>query len=296
MYGQLSRRYRDLEEQVERFQKYGRPKAWLDRYWFLAFLVVTLCSGIIISLLVPEEIASTLSATVTLVFLVLFALALKFLERKSRINQLDPDDWLVYYCLLVMDNLDKHRETDKELKKKVFRKGAIKAGKELLAVIQDKWIVGDFKIAKTVFGDQISDFKNNLEYRLLPSLERLDYPDLNNVNAVFYNLAVRLDAKNPSLEGLEALNKQMAVLTSWEEEIKEKKRGRVERLKASLLTRRMLRHLSVFIGIVLIGCIVYIVALGSHLASKDGAFVASTTFMGALVVAYLDYLRKEKTT
>ena len=88
----------------------------------------------------------------------------------------------------------------------------------------------------------------------------------------------------------------MSVLTSRAAEIRKKQQGMMMKLKDFLLKPRTLRHLGVFSGILLLGAIVYVVGLRFDLVSKDGAFVASLAFMGALVVAYLDYMRKEKTS
>ena len=288
-----SKRYKELQDQVKQYQKYAKPQAWLNRC-FMPFLVLFLISFVLVS----PTIYLTYGSLLVIVFAVtvVFGSLFRILERKSRIYQLDSDEWLVYYSLLICDSLEKSARNKKAELKREHQKTAIEAGRNFLETVRSNWLVGNFKIARLTLRAQISEFKSNLKYRVLPALEEANDQDLLKVRSFFFNLALYLDEANPSVVGLETINKNISVLTSREEEIRKKRRARVMMLKDFVLKPRTLRHLGVFSSIFLVGAIVYLCGVHFDLVSKDGAFVASLAFIGILVAGYLDYLRKEKTS
>ena len=288
-----SKRYKELQDQVKRYQKYAKPQAWLNRC-FMPFLVLFLISFVLVSPTIYLTYGSLL--VIVLAISVVLGSLFRILERKSRIYQLASDEWLVYYSLLICDSLEKSTRNKKAELKREHQKTALEAGRNFLAVVRRNWFVGNFKIARLTLRAQVSEFKSNLKYRVLPALEKANDQDLRQVHGFFYDLAFHLDKANPSVVDLERINKNILVLTSREEEIRKKRRGKVMTLKDFVLKPRTLRHLGVVGGIFLVGAIVYLCGLHFDLVSKDGAFVASIAFMGILVAGYLDYLRKEKTS
>ena len=287
-----SKRYKELQDQVKRYQKYAKPQEWLGKNTAYVFIILVFSCFFIIAILN----LSIHVLWVPIVYFLVVLFSIQILERKSRIYRLDSDEWLVYYSLLICDSLEKSSRNKKAELKREHQKIAIEAGRHFLAVVRRNWLVGNFKIARLTLGDQISEFKSNLKYRVLPALEKANDQDLLKVRSFFYNLAFYLDKANPSVADLETINKNILVLTSREEEIRKKRRGRAIRLKDFVLKPRTLRHLGVFSSIFLVGAIVYLCGVHFDLVSKDGAFVASLAFIGILVAGYLDYLRKEKTS
>lgn len=154
-----SKRYRQLQDQVRQYQKYAKPKEWINKYfiWVLVLLVFPL-----VFLSTTIQLTYGILLGIVLVFAVVVGSVIRILERKSRIYQLDTDDWLVYYSFLINDNLEKSRKSKKTELKKEYRKTAIQACHDFLAIIKRDWKVGNFKIAKSTFGGQISEFKSNL--------------------------------------------------------------------------------------------------------------------------------------
>lgn len=289
----LEDRHRDLKKQVKRWLKYVRAENWIARSaivaWFVMFLTAIirgfnlLASGV--SEYSTEQIIVTALIT-TYVFLAFFAMAL--VRRKGRVYRPDADNLMLYHTCSILESLEDYHKSKTSALKEEFRKKAVKSGKGLLATAKKGWRLGDFGLAKKVYGEVITNISENLSKRVVPNLERGDEETLKKAKHTIYQFAQYL--LHPSLETLQHVSQSMSKeLDSYET----RELGFVDRCSAFFTTNAVLKHTIIVSLIFAVGFIPALVGLHYGRISADSAFLLFGTIFGPLIAVYLSYaLRK----
>jgi hypothetical protein len=162
--------FSDLEEKVKKYLKW---EGVLDSFvlYFLFCLALPFFAGLLILTLLGIEITNYIA-------LVLFSLGMGLTigvfglaSRRMKEYPVGSDEWLHYYSYPLYSNLEKYLNEGTEGWKKDYMKRAIESAEELVSMVERRWTVGKFKLAKEMVGTSVSDLVENLHFRLIPTLK-----------------------------------------------------------------------------------------------------------------------------
>jgi hypothetical protein len=289
----LEDRYRNLEKQVKRWLKYVRVENWIGRSFIIAWFILVLAAitrGFNLFATGVSEY-STEQSIVTVLFMVYVFLAfgaMVLVRRKGLVYRPDADNLMLYHTCSILESLEDYHKSEPSALKEEFRKKAVKSGKGLLATAKKDWNLGDFGLAKKVYGGVISSILENLWKRVVPNLEREDEETLKKVEHALYQFAHYL--LNPSLENLQQANKSMSDnLDSYETA----KLGFVARCSAFFTTHTVPKHTIIVSLIFAVGFIPALLGLHYGRISTDSAFLLFGTIFGPLIAVYLSHVLRK---
>lgn len=153
---------------------------------------------------------------------------------------------------------------------------------ELLSLVDKNWVLGKFSLAETVFEKSISDFKENLSKRLIPTVKEGD-PEtfLKKANDIFWQFSVFLD--QPSIESLNQVSKRMTELP----EMPIRKGDYWNKFLTFLRGHLLLTHAMSKLGIVGLTLLVYFAGVNNIGMSSQNAYNTSVQFLGIMIIGYL---------
>lgn len=139
------------------------------------------------------------------VWIISFLLSYRFLNKGFKKYNLTVDEWSIFLPCSILKNLEDYSEANKKEKqelKKEYKKMAVQDAKDFLITINDGWMIGDFRLAREI-REAVSKFKDNLQTRLIPNLEKLDMKVFDRVESAVYTIAhVMLTLDLPKLNNL----------------------------------------------------------------------------------------------
>jgi len=207
----------ETKEIEERARKYLRYELILNNYFSILiclFLTFTIAGNLIVGAIgfLKAEQWSVVVA-VLLTGLVSY-LVLSYVNRKKMEFYVETDEWTLYYSAHICDRLEKLSKTESHGMKKKLKKEIIKDTKELIYCVRERWDIGNLKAIKELVGDSVSDFRKNLQYRVLPAMRSSDEGILGETSQIMYNLFA--SSKNLKIDDIRALNQRMNVLPNME--------------------------------------------------------------------------------
>jgi len=202
----LREKYKKLQERERKYRRYRKPVSWIRPSFFGIVFVVF--GVFVLGIFVFDVQLSTYALYGLIISWQLIGLlVVKFLEKKANIYNLGSDEWVLFYSCSTLENIQNHLESKTPELKKEYRKNAVRSSKKLLLRIERHWKIGDFKLARTIFGDTISKLKNNFRNRVIPNLEKGDEHTIKEVERIIYNFVHHV--LNPSVENFHHLNQMM---------------------------------------------------------------------------------------
>lgn len=286
----LEGKYRDLEKNVKRYVKYVRLENWLLNSVLVAFFVwlFIIIVGYTPFLWVTSSLERFISIVLLLTYVIIVSLAAYLARTKALVYQPDADDMMLYYSCSILKSLEGYDKSKRSALKEEYRKKAVKSAKEILSTVKEDWTLGDFRLAKKVFGETISALLDNLSNRVIPSLEK-DGKTLKKVESPLYQFAQYL--LHPTVEGLQNVNKSMSEhLKSYETE----KLGFFGRCSSFFATHAILKHSTIVVLILIVSFVPALLGLHFWHISTDSAFLGFAAIFAPLIGAYFLYvLRRE---
>jgi len=282
----LREKYKKLQERERRYRRYRRVASW-----FLNSFLWSIAVALVIALFVI--IVFKVSFSVILLWLPIYAwwgiafLLMRVFDKKAAMYSLDSDEWALFYTCSALENLSNYVESKTSGLKEEYRKNALRSSKRLLSSIEKRWTTGDFKLAKTIFGDTISELKDNFRKRVIPNLEKGDSQTIRRVGQVMYNFAQYV--RCPTSEGLGDFNKTTSNNLPLHEPTKF---GFYEHFSIFIGKRAILKHILATIGFVIASSFVYLIGTNISI-SKEGCFIAAIALFGALQAGYWQHGKKE---
>ena len=135
-----------------------------------------------------QNLSNSILVTICLVtWASLFLLVFSLLIRKSKKYRLTVDEWSIFLACSILKNLEQYSEAinnQNQDRAEEHKKMAVQDANNLLSTIEEGWEIGDFKLARNIFNETISKFKENLQTRLIPNLEKLDKKIFDKVESV----------------------------------------------------------------------------------------------------------------
>ena len=283
----LKEKYKKLQEKERRYRRYDRPASWTYMSFFLNPIIV-----LVVVLLV--KVFFNFSIEIFIVYGLVFGwyfvgyLIAHSLQKRARVYRLDGDEWVTFFTCSTLENMQNYSESKTSELKKEYRKKATRSAKELLSRLERYWTIGDFKLARTVFGDTLSELKDNFRKRVIPNLEKGDSQTIRRVGQVMYNFAQYV--RYPTSEGLGDFNKTTSNNLPLREPTKF---GFYERCSIFLEKRAILKHVLATIVFVIASCFVFFIGVNIPI-SKEGSYIAAIALFGALEAGYWQRSRKER--
>lgn len=281
-----SREFDDLEARVKKFMRYERIWKFMNSYWVGVWMSLVLVL-LVINASIGREVQAWETWTCLIVITAVVSALIYVPVRRMKKHRLEDDEWAMYYTSSLSGNLQKFFKTKNPEWKKDYRRKAIKKAKEFLSCVENRWKIGNFKLAKDRFKKPILEFKKNIRYRLIPTLKEGDDELLRQAqNAIdYYHLVTAF-----SLESINKLNEQMSSRLPSRERMRTGRHHRlIDFLRIHKITRHALFTLSLIIGC----CAFYYMAVGHLGVSKDYAFGGSVAIFVGLLTVYFAKQPKE---
>ena len=284
---QLQNAYEKLKAREKEYRKYARPSNLFHESYIWA-LIVCIFAFLTLNVFFNVEIPIIYLPIVAYSWWAFARVSTYFLDKKARVYRLNADERALFRTCSVLENLDNYFDSNKSELKKEHKKNALVGAKKLLSTVENSWAIGDFKLAREHFGDNISKLKINLRNRLVPTIEKGDENSLRYIEGLMLDFAYFL--RKPSLSGLSRINESMhSKLVLYPSQ----KIGFLTRCSKFLRVHKALRHSLVTISLG-IGCyFVHFLAINYDLASKDVAFATAIGLFGILLVGYWQYIKRE---
>lgn len=289
-------RYRKLEKQVKKWRKYKKRANWITYSIFIA-VFIWLAFAIVKDYPSFDFLTSNwwmysselvIGIVLVYVYLVVAALASYRVRKKGLVYRPNADNLALYYVCNILENLEDYHKNKRPTLKEEYKRRAVESAKELLSTATEDWTLGDFGLAKKVYGDAISDILDNLSKRVIPNLERDDEDTMKKVEHSLYQFAQYL--LRPSLERLQHVNKSMSNdLDSYET-----MKGFRARFSSFLETYTILKHISMVVLILAFSFLLALLGIQYWNISTDTAFIGFATIFSALIAGYLVYALKKK--
>jgi hypothetical protein len=205
------------------------------------------------------------------------------LNRKRKEYYVESDEWAKFYVYFIGLNLVNSINSQAVGMKKSYRKKALKNAKDFLSCVDERWTVGKFSLSKNFVGDSISDFKKNLQYRVIPAIKDGDDELLGRVNSAFSTNRLAPSPLWPSfsIEVIEEANKQLSTLPNREP----LKIGTLAKAWRFLTIHKMMRH-SVILALIAFLSSVLGYIFWTHGVSTDNAWLGSIAIFGILTGVY----------
>jgi hypothetical protein len=280
--GTLKGFYDKLKPIAEKSKRYSKVSRIVVILLIIIYAVVSLISAFIP---IFQNLDRSISASIgVLIWGILFILTMRVLGRKSRKYHLTVDEWSIFLACSILKNLQQYSEASKrqnqELEKE-YKNMAVQDAKDLLSTVENGWEIGDFQLAKKIFNGTISKFKENLQTKLVPNLEKLNKETFDKVQLAVYNITHFI--LNPSLPGLNHLNDStFQQLTEYPLS----KAKFLSRWWNYLQVHRVQKHTLVLTGIGILAFSTFIIcrSLG---ASIDTTLINTFFILGTLAAAYI---------
>lgn len=170
---QLQNVYKKLKAREKEYRRYARPSNLLNESFIWA-LVVCVYAFLLIVVFFNVEISPIYLPIAYFSWYAVIRVSTYFLDKKARVYRLNADERALFRTCSVLENLDNYFDSDKSELKKDHKKNALVGAKKLLSTVENSWAIGDFKLAREHFGDNISKLKINLRNRLVPTIEKGD--------------------------------------------------------------------------------------------------------------------------
>lgn len=277
--------HEELEMRVKKLKTYETIFNALVSYWFLVITTYPLENYFARSFFhrEPNDLEGWLSLFIgaTLWLSITYVMF-----KKVRKYRLEDDEWARFYTYSILTNLEKYSKTNNIEMKRNYRKKAVKDAKDFVSLIEKKWKVGTFKLARDYCGRPLSEFKGNLHNRIVPNLKEGNDELLGKVEQIMRNFFS--ESKSLTMDSINKLNEQMR-LRLEEKGIKPSHR---ESLMNFFRIHRIVRH-GFFVLTLTIGCSVfYYIAVGYLQIVKEYAFTGSVAIFLGLLTMY--FARKPK--
>jgi hypothetical protein len=201
-------KYAQIAEKIEKRLKYERFGEFNVLLFFL-YLFTPSFIFIVISAIWHIELGNYSSLILGLSGIVLAFAIVAFVQKRLREYPIDDTEWAVYYTRPLYDNLAKYigtKPTEAGIRKG-YRKKVLKNAEGLLSCAQERWKVGTFKPIKEFEKGTVSDFAENLQYRIIPAVKDGDDLILKNVERIIYNFLSY--AQTLHIEDIRSLNERM---------------------------------------------------------------------------------------
>jgi hypothetical protein len=283
--------YDDLKEDVREYNRYLRVGLWIAR--LAIFPEIAAIVFFVVSILAPQTIEIRLTFLLTIV-LVLCAIGIlligAFIKILGQRKSPSADKLTRFYTYAIIDNLDNYFDPERadtlQLKKQ-FRKKAIENAHDLLSIIEQNWIIGDFKLGEKL-RKLVSEFKELVSTRLVRNIEEGD-PEtyLRKANYVMSQISLFFD--HPSIENLERINKEMSDGLA-----KPKERGYLTRFLNFLRSHSSAKHIIGMTLITLSSMFIYMLARYHFMASDWDSFSLSAECWAMLIAGYFVFMVAEK--
>ena len=288
----LEGKYREIEKPIKKWLKYERRADWIVYSFFIAVVVWIVVAIIRGYSLFGEVVASpeqVVSAFLIFGYIVIAFYSATLVRKKGRVYRPDADDVILYYACSILNTLEDYNKSKRPILKEEHRKKAVKSAKELLSTVREDWALGDFRLAKKVYGDTISNISDTLSNRVIPNLEKGDDETLEKVEHAIYQFAQYL--LRPSIDGLQNANKSMSEhLKSYESE----KLGFFGRCSSFFATHAILKHSTIVVLIFITSFVPALLGLHFWQISTDSAFLGFAAIFASSIGAYFLYvLRRE---
>jgi hypothetical protein len=219
---------------------------------------------------------------------VCFVVLINVANRKKTEYYIRSDEWAGYYAYFICTSLKEYITTDAEGMKKGYRKKALTAAKEFLLRVNNSWTIGNFSPLKDFVRDSVSDFKKDLQYRVIPAIRDGDDELLAKVTSVLSSfIASSPTTPSFSIEAIERINKRLEELPNRGPLTM----GYLARGRNFLTIHTMWRH---FVMLTLIGLSSFALgyAFWTRGVSLDNAWLGGIGIFGILVGGYLASQRK----
>ncbi len=281
----LKEEYVKLQERERKFARYRRPSIWLINSALVVMLggvvaipTITLGSRLFLGINVVLDIFVIFG----LIFAWYFTAAIiaSLLGRKARIYNLGSDEWAQFHSCSILESIESYLQAKTSGLKEEHRKNALRSSKKLLSVIEKQWTIGNFKLAKSVFGDSISKLKDSIRNRLIANLETNNEQAIKELDNIIYNLAVRL--ANPTVEDLNHINKMMEKVESS----RPAKLRFYDRCSSFFERNAIMKHVLVTATFVFAGYLVFFIGTNFVQISKEVAFGTAVGLFGILLAGY----------
>ncbi|HML01919.1 MAG TPA: hypothetical protein VK487_00955 [Candidatus Bathyarchaeia archaeon] len=272
--------FEDLENRVKQYEKWERRFEFLRAYFALSVLIG------FIPPLVATDVLATKNSLSFYVFLVVFPTIWLLVGRQSAKRMfkysIDDEQWTRYYSNSIVKNLQKYSKEKNPEMKNEYRRNAQNKARDFLYRINKTWTIGTFKLSLEFFGDSISRFKDNVEYRLIPNIKQGDDKLLELISVIMSYLTIFSNKFD-----LRAINVVSKLLEKDLQPYRPTKKGFRRQVSSFLGSHRIVQH-SVFVLAVVIACVIfsYVVITYLHI-STDYAFGAAVAiFIGLLTIYF----------
>lgn len=219
----------------------------------------------------------------------IWMLSTYILVKRYRKYRLEDNEWVTFYTYSILNNLEKHSKTSNIEMKKDFIKKATKNAKDFLSYIKKRWKIAKFKLARDLFGKPLSELKKNVEYRIIPSLEKGDNKSLGEVEQIIWNFHAK-SRMNFNLKTINYVNEQMS---SRLESTEKMEIGLRSGLTNFFSAHKIVKH-ELFVSVLTIGCCAFYYIVTTHLEiPKEYAFTGSVAIFLGLLTIYFRQQPKE---
>lgn len=286
----LEEKYSQLKKQANLYSKHVRRSKWLFVLAFTVYLVLFVyifTEVFFLDGLSDFDRDIITPSTMVCVFILMFAHLLP--KRKSRAYNLEAEDWIFYHTYSILESLAGYDKSSSPRLREEYRKKAVESARELLVAVENGWKLGDFKLARTMFGNAVSEILDTLRSRVIPNLEKGDEETLKKVDHSLSQFAHYF--VHPSLERLQHVNKSISESLN---SLETTKLGLVARCSAYFKTHTTVKHVAI-VGAIFSVAIMPIV-LANHYGpiSIESALLGFSAIFGPTIAVYLSYALKHK--
>jgi len=274
--------YDELETRAKNFRKYDRIVNFLTKYWLFAF-VIAVTPSIVAENLFGREFESWEFPVFLGITVAVWLLCTFMLVKRGRKYRLEDDEWATFYTYSILNNLKKYSTTKNIEMKKHYRKKTVEDAKDFLSCINEKWKIGNFKLAQDYFGKPLSELKKNIKYRVIPSLKDEDDKSLDKVEQIMRNFLAQ--SRKFDLESLNTINEQMS--SRLEDAEGTNGIGLRDQLTNLFSAHKILKHGSFTITLGTACCIFYYMVVSYLGIQVEYAFTGSVAiFLGLLTIYF----------
>lgn len=275
-----SNEYAELRTRVKKFKRYERAFDILTTHWYIIFFIGFLYLQIVNYIFGSERELFKSWEFIALGFATLLV-PVYITGKKMNKYRLRDDEWASFYTYSILNNLEKYSTTTNIEMKKDYRKKATKNAKDFLSCIKKRWKIGRFKLTRDLFGKPLSELKKNIEYGVIPSLEKGDAKSLGEVEQIMRNF--HAESRNFNLKTINHANEQMSLRL----ETREGKRiGLRDRVLNFFSVHYVLKHLVVVSTFAIVCCIFYYMAVSHLQISKEVVFGSTIVLFIGLTTIY----------
>jgi hypothetical protein len=210
----------------------------------------------------------------------------KLILKKAHKFELSSDELTKYHAIAVYRYIDEYfseSATKNEDLRKDCKIQAINNANELLLLIKENWVIGEFKLGQIILGKSVEEFIENLSYRLIPNIEHSKTDlILKKTNDILYQLIAFLYV--PTKNSLEHINGNMSDQLDPVTMNEENKATKF----INFFSSHVILTQAVFIAVIVIAILaVYYSGVAFFKMSTDAAYSLAVNFGGIVFVGYL---------